>query len=61
MRDPARIPVILGQLEMLWERYPDLRLGQLILNVFRDDFYHLEDEDLIDQLYSAYDHLETEI
>jgi hypothetical protein len=59
MRNPDRIPVILGHLEQLWERYPDLRLGQLILNVFgRTDFYAIEDEELISRMYACYDDLE---
>ncbi len=35
MRDPKRIPKILSQLRALWMCSPDLRLGQLILNVAR--------------------------
>lgn len=33
MRDPARIHRMLLKLEWLWEKYPDLRLGQLIINL----------------------------
>ena len=33
-RDPKRIPIILKRLENIWRRFPDLRLGQLIENVF---------------------------
>ena len=62
MRDPDRIPIILSQIEMLWERYPDLRLGQLILNVFgKNDFYGVEDEELVDRLYGFYDDLEIRL
>lgn len=32
MRDPARIDRVLKKLRLLWQRYPDLRLGQLIQN-----------------------------
>lgn len=32
MRDPARIPRILEALRVEWEKQPDLRLGQLLLN-----------------------------
>ena len=35
MRDPARIDRMLSQLRELWHRYPDQRLGQLIVNVIR--------------------------
>lgn len=35
MRDPARIPRILQAIGTVWERDPDLRLGQLIVNTIR--------------------------
>jgi len=35
MRDPARIPRILEAIWKVWERDPDLRLGQLIVNAIR--------------------------
>lgn len=34
MRDPNRIPQILSRLQAVWEKYPDLRLGQLIENTY---------------------------
>jgi hypothetical protein len=34
MRDPERIPRILGYMETIWERHPDWRFGQLIFNMF---------------------------
>lgn len=61
MRNPKRIPIILKQLEDLWMKYPDLRLGQLILNVFSlhngidARVYHMEDEDFIKEIKKAYD------
>ena len=62
MRDPKRIPEILNQLKALWSSYPDLRLGQLILNIVRDPvLYYLEDEELIKILrdgYSEVKHIE---
>lgn len=55
MRDPNRIPHILGELEKIWKELPDLRLGQLILNVVGDPtLYYLEDEDLIKVLRHGY-------
>ena len=35
MRDPDRIDRILHQLEAAWYECPDMRLGQLLLNVTR--------------------------
>lgn len=32
MRDPARIPRILEALRVEWEKQPDMRLGQLLVN-----------------------------
>lgn len=53
MRDPERIPVILGRLRKVWEKNPNLRLGQLITNVFGDAYY-IEDEKLVEALESFY-------
>jgi len=55
MRDPNRIHGILEDLERLWKKYPDLRLGQLLENakygltgeVEMRDLFYLEDEELI--------------
>ena len=52
MRDSKRIPIILDELKRIWEAYPDLRLGQLILNFGPRDpaLYYIEDEDLINYM-----------
>lgn len=50
MRDPNRIPVILEMIRVEWEKYPDLRLGQIISNVTYGmgcDLFHLEDGEFI--------------
>ena len=36
MRDLNRIPETLKELEILWKRSPDWRLGQLIVNLNRE-------------------------
>jgi uncharacterized protein YihD (DUF1040 family) len=63
MRDPKRIPEVLNQLKALWSSYPDLRLGQLILNIVRDPLlYYIEDDELIKTLrkgYSEVDYIEN--
>lgn len=33
MRDPKRIPVVLQEIERLWQAHPDWRLGQLVCNL----------------------------
>lgn len=53
MRDPARIPRILEALRVEWEKQPDLRLGQLLMNAvvpYGDvpDLYQIEDQPLVD-------------
>lgn len=55
MRDSKRISKILERLEKIWEKYPDLRLGQLITNVVRDPtLYYLEDDELLEFLEKFY-------
>jgi len=47
MRDPKRIPRLLKKVEKFWKKYPDLRLGQLIINFAYDtDGYFIEDDKL---------------
>jgi uncharacterized protein YihD (DUF1040 family) len=50
MRDPNRIPVILEAIRTYWEKYPDLRLGQLIDNASYHsiaDLFYVEDDVLL--------------
>lgn len=55
MRNPDRIPKILNEIEKIWQQYPDLRLGQLILNLeYRLPLYNVEDEELVAALKSLY-------
>ena len=58
MRDKKRIPDILARLGNVWEKYPDLRLGQLIVNVVDDAslLYMLEDNELIEGIEKVYEH-----
>ena len=53
MRDPARIPRILGKLRAYWLTHADLRLGQIVSNAARDltpggagPAFYMEDDDL---------------
>lgn len=56
MRDPKRIDTILNRIKRIWNKYPDLRLGQLIVNVISDDsiLYMLEDEEMVRSLEDFY-------
>ena len=48
MRDPKRIPEALNELKGVWGSFPDLRLGQLILNaVSEPTLYYVEDSELL--------------
>ena len=64
MRDPKRIKECLSLIRSAWESYPDLRLGQLIMNAavlpdrdtidsFEDIFY-IEDDILMERIKSTY-------
>lgn len=48
MRDPKRIQAFCNRLARAWEMVPDLRFGQLMVNLFcevaRDPFYWEDDE-----------------
>lgn len=50
MRDPNRIPEFLAELERVWSAQPDLRFGQLVVNLFGDDPFYIEDEDAMTKL-----------
>ena len=58
MRDINRIDLILDRLKILWKKHPDLRLGQLILNVLQDPaLYYVEDEELVELLEKFYSNI----
>lgn len=48
MRDRKRIKPFLEEIEKLWEKVPDWRFGQLIVNVLgtckKDPFFYEDDE-----------------
>lgn len=52
MRDPNRIPIVLEALRVAWERYPDLRLGQLLVNATPNGqgLFYIEDRVWLDRL-----------
>lgn len=55
MRDINRIDKILEEIKLIWKNVPDLRLGQLLLNVLQDPaLYYVEDDQLIDHLKKFY-------
>jgi uncharacterized protein YihD (DUF1040 family) len=59
MRDPKRIPALLETLRSEWEKHPDLRLGQLIVNAVTrhvggqlstSDIFYIEDDILLEHI-----------
>ena len=45
MRNKKRIKTILRALETLWNKHPDQRLGQLLLNyVLKEPIFYQEDD-----------------
>ena len=51
MRDPNRISQVMHDVQRVWEAFPDMRLGQLLLNVAADPtLYYMEDEELVHRL-----------
>ena len=51
MRDPNRIDEVLETLSAYWKKHPDLRLGQIIVNVTgKSDPFYVEDETLLTKL-----------
>ena len=56
MRDPKRIDVILQEISVIWHKYPDMRLGQLIGNVLEGpSLYYVEDDSLVKALKDVYE------
>ena len=64
MRNPERIKPIMKKLEQIWEKHPDLRLGQLILNAhsFTGDstLYYIEDKEFIKKIEEVYKKIEED-
>lgn len=54
MRDPARIEKIIGALRTLWQLNPDLRLGQLIINLTTGaETYQVEDDEMHERILAS--------
>ena len=50
MKDPKRIKKVLREIEKVWKKYPDLRLMQLIGNVWIEEqfeSYYIKDKILV--------------
>jgi len=53
MRDPNRIDEVLGALREYWVAHPDMRLGQILVNLigakFAADIFYVEDDTLLER------------
>ena len=56
MRDPKRIYELLTRLEIVWAKYPDLRLAQIISNTFgaTTDIFYVEDDAFVEMIEFNY-------
>lgn len=55
MRDKRRINKALRTIKKIWKKYPDLRLGQLIVNAVPEIYlYHIEDDVLIECIQNSF-------
>ena len=58
MRNPNRIQHICNRLAALWSKYPDLRLGQLMINfldgTYKSATYYMEDDDFVEAIEKFY-------
>lgn len=67
MREPKRIPVILGKIQKIWEKHSDLRFGQLMINFYsylekkKIHMYGIEDDEFIAEFEKFYDSLQYQI
>ena len=57
MRDINRIDKVLDEISKIWKANPDLRLGQLILNITDNPniLYYVEDDELVKALKTTYE------
>lgn len=55
-RNPDRIPLMLAKIKELWEKAPQLRLGQLLGNCVSKEIqlYYMEDDVLLEKLEAMY-------
>lgn len=53
MRNPDRIPVLLDLIRTEWEKYPDMRLMQLLVNILDarpNPLFTVEDDVIIEKI-----------
>ena len=50
MRDTHRIDPTLRMISALWKLHPDMRLGQLLVNLGGSDLWNLEEDELLKRI-----------
>jgi uncharacterized protein YihD (DUF1040 family) len=54
MRPAERIPDVLRRLEIAWKKFPDMRLGQLLLAAWGPEgLFNVEDQELVEAIEGA--------
>lgn len=55
-RDEQRMSAVLYQVKKAWEKYPDLRLGQLLMDCCGDEsvMFNIEDDMLMENLHKEF-------
>ena len=59
MRNPDRLPDVLAEIYSIWQKMPDMRLGQLIMAVGGEDLFFMEDEVLVKKIHDMFDEAES--
>jgi len=55
MKNKDRILLMLFRIAVLWYRYSELRLGQLVINAISEsEVYFIEDDELLTRLENHY-------
>ena len=60
MRNPERIRPFLDKLAETWEKYPDLRFGQLVMDIVPDSdrLWNCEEDEFLNSLESFVSNIE---
>ena len=61
-RSAARISEMTSLLEEIWTKCPDLRLGQLIVNLSGDEnkLFYMEDDEMLERMKAFHDYISKE-
>ena len=62
MRNPERIRPFLDKIAEAWEKYPDLRFGQLVMDIVPDSdrLWNCEEDEFLNRLESFVSNIEEQ-